>query len=272
MSRSAPALYLYCLVEGEGGLPPASVAAAPDAPPGLPGASPPRALDLGGGLALVASDVPLPEYSAAAIEEHLADLEWVSARALAHERVVEHFAAAGTVLPMQLFTLFTDEERARADVAGRRPRIARTLARLRGMREWGVRISFDPAAGKSAASETGRNPEGAADAPPSGRDFLRRKQLRQEAGRELARNAERAVESAYESLAAEASAARRREPQEPAPAAGGQRLLLDAAFLVPRQAAAFEAALARASRELAAYGCEATLTGPWPPYNFVEEG
>jgi hypothetical protein len=52
----------------------------------------------------------------------------------------------------------------------------------------------------------------------------------------------------------------------------GARLLLDAAFLVAKgDAAAFEAALAEGAGRLAACGCAATLTGPWPPYNFVEE-
>jgi hypothetical protein len=264
---STRAVYLYCLVEADGGGP----VAAASAPQGLPGATPPRAVALPGGLALVASDVPLPEYSAAAIEERLSDLAWVSARALAHERVVEHFAGLGTVLPMKLFTLFTSEERARADVAARRPAIAGTLARLHGAREWGVRISFDPAAARlgSASPQKGATADAAdAVAPVSGRDFLQRKKQRQEAGRELARSAERTVEEVYQTLTLRARAARRREPIPEA----GARLLLDAAFLVPKAAAAaFEAALAEGAGDLAACGCEATLTGPWPPYNFVEE-
>jgi hypothetical protein len=263
MSRSARAIYLYCLVEAEGAELAAAVAGAPE---GLPGASPPRALGLGGSVSLIASDVPLPDYAAEAIEERLGDLEWVSVRALAHERVVEHFAAAGTALPMKLFTLFTDEARAKADVASRLPRIARTLERLRGAREWGVRISFDPAAAQ-AAQEKGEAP-GSAGSPASGRDFLQRKKRRQEAARELAKSAERAAEAVYEALAGEAREARRREPVPEA----GARQLLDAAFLVPRTAATkFEAALAGQTGSLAACGCEATLTGPWPPYNFVEE-
>jgi hypothetical protein len=255
----ARAVYLYCLVAGD----PARAVAS--APPGLPGATPPRALPLPGGLALIASDVPLPDYSAATIEERLADLEWVSARALAHERVVEHFAAAGTVLPMKLFTLFNSEERAKADVAARRAAIAPTLERLHGAREWGVRISFDPAAARGAGG-AGAGTDGAG--PASGRDFLQRKKQRQEAGLELARSAERTVEEVYRTLAELARAARRREPMvDP-----GARLLLDAAFLVPEAGAeAFEAALAEASGRLAACGCAATLTGPWPPYNFIQE-
>jgi hypothetical protein len=129
-----------------------------------------------------------------------------------------------------------------------------------------VRISFDPAAARGASGD-GAGSLAAAELA-SGRDFLLRKKQRQEADRELARSAEVAVEEVYRSLAGRARAARRREPM---PAAGA-RLLLDAAFLVPQAgAAAFEAALAEGAGRLASCGCAATLTGPWPPYNFVEE-
>ena len=51
----------------------------------------------------------------------------------------------------------------------------------------------------------------------------------------------------------------------------GSRLLLDAAFLVPvRRADAFRAALHQYARKLTASGIVASLTGPWPAYNFVE--
>src|SRR5436305_6716974 len=107
---------------------------------------------------------------------------------------------------MKLFTLFTNEERAKADVTARSASIARTFDRLREAREWGVRISFDPAAARGA------NPSGPGDGPVSGRDFLVRKKERREAAAELARSAEQAVEEVYRALAARARDDRRREP------------------------------------------------------------
>jgi len=52
----------------------------------------------------------------------------------------------------------------------------------------------------------------------------------------------------------------------------GGPLLLDAAFLVPRaRARAFRAQAAREARALAKDGYGLTLTGPWPPYTFVQD-
>ena len=64
--------------------------------------------------------------------------------------------------------------------------------------------------------------------------------------------------------------ARRRGASE-MPAQGGP-LLLDAAFLVPRgRAATFKALAARESKALARQGYGLSVSGPWPPYTFVQD-
>ena len=71
-------------------------------------------------------------------------------------------------------------------------------------------------------------------------------------------------------LAARSGDAKRRAASE-LPVQGGP-LLLDAAFLVPRaKAASFKALAARESRSLARQGYGLTITGPWPPYTFVQD-
>ena len=52
----------------------------------------------------------------------------------------------------------------------------------------------------------------------------------------------------------------------------GGPLLLDAAFLVPQaRAASFQALAAREARTLARQGYGMTVSGPWPPYTFVQD-
>jgi len=49
-------------------------------------------------------------------------------------------------------------------------------------------------------------------------------------------------------------------------------LLLDAAFLVPRsRAKSFQSLMAREAKALGRHGYGVTLTGPWPPYSFVQD-
>jgi hypothetical protein len=254
------ATYLYCLVRDPREPSPAGV------PLGLPGLSPPRALALGDGLWLIVASAPLSQYGSEEIRRRLSDLSWVSDRALAHEEVIEHFSGARAVLPMKLFTLFASDERAAAHVRERREGLDRVLDRVDGRVEWGVRIRLDDVRAREVLAAEARDTAGGR----SGTAFLLRKKLEQDASRELAGRLRAEMDDAFAELAAGASEAVRREPAA-TPESGG-RLLLDAAFLVPTQRGAeFEAIVERCAARLAPRACDVTLTGPWPPYNFIAE-
>jgi hypothetical protein len=252
------ATYLYCLVRAPRN--PLSM----EVPPGLPGLSPPRALAVGDGLWLIVASAPLSEYGSAEIQRQLSDLSWVSDRAMAHEAMIEHFS--GAVLPMKLFTLFVSDERAIANIRDNRERLVRALDRVEGRVEWGVRIRLDDVRAREVLAAEARE----SGAQSSGKAFLLRKKLEQDASRELAGRLHAEMDDTFAELAAGAAEAVRREPVA-APESGG-RLLLDAAFLVPVQGnAEFEAIVERCASRLAPRACDVTLTGPWPPYNFIEE-
>ena len=227
-------------------------------PDGVPGASPARALPAGDGLWMIAATVPAVEYDEAALSRGLRDLDWVGRRAVAHEAVVEHFLSAPAVLPMQLFTLFTSDERALAHVTRDRARIGAVLRRIERQLEWGLRLTFDEKAGVSDVP--------AADA--SGAAYLSRKRDQIDRARRQMTEARAEANRFYRAVAREATDARRRAAADEA--APGSRLLLDAVFLVPRgRAGAFRAAVRRSARNLATRGIVVSLTGPWPPYNFI---
>jgi hypothetical protein len=180
---------------------------------------------------------------------------------MAHQRVVEHGLALGTVLPMKLFTLFRSDARAVEHVARERRRLRALAGRVGGRREWGVRLSVDDQAATQAvrkqAAAAGR---GAA----RGTAYLLRKTRERSLARDLVRDAGAEAEAAYTLLSGLASESRRRKP-----AADG--LMLDAAFLVEeRGARRFAQAVARLRRTLGGRGMVVALTGPWPAYSFME--
>lgn len=255
----ATATYVYCLLRSAA----PSLAGAPD---GLPGAAAPRLLPLDGDLWLVVADAPLPEYGGDAIESRLSDLSWVSGRALAHEAVVEHFAAASPVLPMKLFTLFHSDERAIAHLQEQREEIGRIFDRIAGRAEWGVRILFREDEARRRAAETATT-AATAERPSSGTGFLLRKKAEKESVRDLTAGLRAEVDRVYDELAGRSSEARRRQPE---PGEVGARLLLDAAFLLPAgEGEDFAAEVQRLAERLTERACEVNLTGPWPPYNFL---
>jgi hypothetical protein len=267
---SGHATYLYCLLRR---------ARAPDlsrAPTGLPGLGRPRALDAGKGLWLIAADAPLALFGEAVLERGLRDLQWVSARALPHEAMVEHAARGGPVLPMRLFTLFRGDERALAHVRGERRRIDRVLERVAGREEWGARVLLDErralvAARARAAKEAGKAARAAGgNRASAGLSFLTRKKAEQELAARLLATARAAADALFDELSARSDDARRRPPP---PGEVGKRALLDGAFLVKAsKGRAWNVAAARRAKSLAALGLVLEVTGPWPPYNFLAVG
>jgi hypothetical protein len=237
------------------------------APSGLPGLGHPRALPIGDSLWLVAADAPLARFGAEAINRGLRDLEWVSTCAMAHEAVVEHVARSAPVVPMKLFTLFTSDARALEHIRRSRPRLTRIFGRVAGRQEWGVRVSLDEARALTTARTTASRARGAGRA---GTRFLLRKRAEQAAARRVVSGARGEAARVLRALRARAEAARRRAPMA---SPGGARLILDAAFLVSREhAGSFRAEVRQIVRRLGPRGYRVTLTGPWPPYNFVGSG
>jgi hypothetical protein len=254
--------YVYCIVESvrrprlRRGLRP------------VPGATGIATIPAGLRRWLVVSHVPAGDYDEDAVARGLRDIDWVAARAVAHERVVEQFLRARAVLPMQLFTLFTSDDRALAYVSHNRRRIDRVLARVEQQHEWGVRFTFEDTGPAPA-----RRPRGARAArAETGTSYLTRKRDQREVDRIRLTRARTDGNRAFRAMSRQATAARRRKATEQG-ASRGSRLLVDAAFLVPvARTAAFRAALRREARALGASGVAVALTGPWPPYNFIDSG
>ncbi len=162
---------------------------------------------------------------------------------------------------MKLFTIFGSDDRAVDRTKADWKRIERALRRVAGHLEWGVRLSVDEQ--KPAALDQG---------PVStGIGYLRAKRRIRLSAVAHARGQKRVLTGAIRALSALADDTRRRDVAE---AAGtGRRLLMDAAFLVPRRrTASFRSAVKRQAKRLAPSGYRVQLTGPWPPYSFVEDG
>jgi hypothetical protein len=254
MTRRTTAVYLYCVVRAAKKPPLARV------PAGLAGATPPAAHKLAASLWLVTADVPLDRYDPAELEPKLRDLEWVSEIAIAHESVIEHFSRrrGAVVVPTKLFTMFSSLDKALADVGAGRAAIERTMRRIAGSEEWGVRITRRPAA-PAAPAEAAR--------PASGAAFLTaKKQARDSVAAHRAATLA-AAETAFEGLGRHArDASKRPRRQEP----GTNPPILEAAFLVPAAGRArFKAEAKRQAALCASAGADMTVTGPWPAYNFI---
>jgi hypothetical protein len=223
------------------------------------------------GLAVLVSRVPLAEFGEDALRRNLNDLDWLERVAREHETVLEKALAGGTIVPLRICTIFTDEEGAARMLTERRPALDTALGVLEGREEWGVKLTVDRAALEAAARERAPDDldEQLEGQSAGGAYMLRRRQERQlrEAADRLAGGLAEDVHARLQDWATDAVV---NQPQNPELSGHEGDMLLNAAYLV--ESAKVErlhelvAELRERHREL---GARIELTGPWPPYNFV---
>jgi gas vesicle protein GvpL/GvpF len=165
-----------------------------------------------------------------------------------HERVLEALLEAGPVLPVRFGVHFADREALCAKVRPRSAELAKALTEVRGKVEVSVRLLA-----RDGAPEPARDV--AAVGGPGARYLLERLDER--------RGAQRKLETVRARLAPFAVAERSRLLPRPGTPA-------TAAFLVERDLLArFRREVGQLEREFEDVAL--VCTGPWPPYNFVDE-
>lgn len=240
------------------------------APPGLDGV--PVRAEREGALGALVSCLDARVYAGGEAEARAGDVAWVGPRAVAHDAVLTWASESGGVIPLPMFTMFSDAAAVHAMLRERAAALSGTLARVAPAQEYAVRLfRLDDVAraalssGDPAVAELERQ---AAAATPGQRYLLERK-LEKERAAALRRAGGGAAARAFDALAARAEDAVR-EPIAATPEGAVGTAVLDAAFLVRRDALdAFHERVAALARELEARGFRVECTGPWPPYHFV---
>lgn len=211
------------------------------------------------GLAAAVSELPTDRFSEEEFRAHAEDPQWLQQLASAHHRVLASIAEEDDVVPLRMPTLCRNRERVVELLDTQADVLRQALELVGGCVEWGVKLYAEP---RPAEQQTVR--------AASGRDYLG-----QRAAQGRARDEERtrrgdAVRECHDALAAAAVAAVVNAPQDPALSGRREPMVLNAAYLVPRDREEdFRTVLAQqAEGSCREAGVVAELTGPWPPYNF----
>ncbi|MEU1574759.1 GvpL/GvpF family gas vesicle protein [Streptomyces collinus] len=221
---------------------------------------PPRALTHHG-LVAVVSHVPERDFAEEPLRRHLEDLDWLTETARAHQGVIDALTTVTTPLPLRLGTVFHDDSGVRTMMEAREEDFLRTLDRLEGRVEWGVKVYAE-----SEPQESARP----AQKPASGRDYLRQRRTQTRSHEEMWQKAEAFSNRLHEELSAFAEDSRMHPPQNPALSKATGRNVLNAAYLVPRaHSEEFVELVDRTKGEVP--GMRIELTGPWAAYSFAGE-
>jgi hypothetical protein len=243
--------------------------------PGLDPAEPLFPVEAAGLLAAV-SYVPAAEFDEQPLNDLVSDLERLAPYAVRHEAAIGSLvASAPGLIPMGFGAVYHDPERIAAVLRERKDEFRLLLDYVRGRREWGLKVTVDPARAREAAAaesdELLRLNEAIATASP-GRAYLLRRQRDGLVGAATDRLTRATLAEIYHQLASRSVASVEDEISADHPPVG-PRLALKAAFLVgDDQVDDFRREAARLAREHGRRGLAVEITGPWAPYSFVTSG
>ncbi|HYO74208.1 MAG TPA: GvpL/GvpF family gas vesicle protein [Archangium sp.] len=200
-----------------------------------------------GGLAAVVSPLEEPARVEAPTKAEL----------LEYARVIRCQHAVADVVPMRFGSVLSGEVAVRAHLDEQREAYVRALTRVTGCVELGVRVLFSapppPTVSDMAAKPLSRS--GAAYLEGRRRHYSAESRLREQC---------EALEQSLLSKVAPLCREHRTEFPAPRP---GERALCSLYFLVPReQVLTFRTAVSSIPVES---NTDITLSGPWPPFNFV---
>jgi hypothetical protein len=229
-------------------------------------------LEDNGALRAVISDVPAAEYAPERVEERLQDLKWVAEQGVAHERVVAWFVDHSQILPAPLFTMYSSRAALREATAQRSGQLSGEMERLRGLREWNMKIAFDEGALQQNAaqlSEKVADLDAQIASAPAGKGYLLQKKRADLVKTEIREAAHRRAADVLNAVSGMAVATRSLpipRTQDALP------VVMHAALLVQQE---HEQQLAREletqGERLRPLGMELTFSGPWAPYRFMGE-
>ncbi|HEY6333730.1 MAG TPA: GvpL/GvpF family gas vesicle protein [Blastocatellia bacterium] len=226
------------------------------------------------GLAAVFCGVALSEFGEAALETNISNIDWVADKGTRHERIVQTFAEHATVVPLRFGTVFLSEDRIREFLERHHDAIAQAIHTLEGREEWGMNlyanrdvlaeamVSRDPSLKELSQKIASASP-GQAYLLTKGMEGSKREAARDEVNRVIG------IVLDGMSSAADGSLQLGILKYSPVPTS---TLAGRFAFLVRKSH--FDRFRERAeelARDYNELGFSMELTGPMPPYNFVDE-
>ncbi|MFF5259708.1 GvpL/GvpF family gas vesicle protein [Actinomadura viridis] len=229
-----------------------------------------------GDLTALVSTVRLDQYGEEALRANLEDLTFLEETARAHHHVVDRAARAAPTAPVRIATLYRDDERIGEILTQRREQFTEVLDSITGRTEWGVKAYAHPDAYEEAPAATGTTATagtgtgtGTSAGAGAGTAYLKRRQDQRRRREDATRRITAQAEAVHDELAGHAVAARRHPPQDPRLSGHQGTLILNTAYLVDDEASQ---AFLKVADDIAARlpGIEVEVTGPWPPYSFIE--
>ena len=204
-----------------------------------------------GTLTALVSSTSDPKFSPETIKSSMSDSEWLKTHVRRHADVLSEAQNVQTVIPLRFGCVMPNPSEVKKFIDARAETLLDALTRLRNRSEFSVRVRFES---EGAVSDD------LAGIPAGVAEFLR------EAASDMdhAPNAEGIADRIHGHLARFAGEAMRNPVLE-------ADMILNATFLITTASEEdFREEARRLSREFQALGIQIEVSGPWPPYHFVD--
>jgi hypothetical protein len=220
-----------------------------------------------GELSAICGWTAIQQWSGPQAERRMHDLEWLAPQALRHQAVIESAMQVSPVLPARLGTLFSSVSVLERFVAAHYRPISDFLIEMENKQEWSVKVFLDRGRAGSWLAAHGGYHNGGGAAPGSGANYLRERQARGAAAREINGWAARTLEPIVEEMGRRAARSCPRAVS--AQSTPERQMILNLAFLVGRENLdGFRDSVEGGARLYQAQGLDLEMSGPWPPYSF----
>lgn len=214
-----------------------------------------------GNVVALASELSTQSYGPDVWRAHAEDPRWLEQVASQHHAVLQAVVGQADVLPLRLPGIHHDVSTLEQVLREQAADLEHALGRVRGHVELGAKVFLVEQAGKP----DGEQP------PTSGREYLARRSAEATQRDEARLRRQKEVLDAHEAMAHGSTRTAVNPPQDAALSGRSEPMLLNAAYLVPRDGLDEFVALAeRVHADLAQDGMTLEVTGPWPPYNFAD--
>ncbi|MDO8586148.1 MAG: GvpL/GvpF family gas vesicle protein [Armatimonadota bacterium] len=221
----------------------------------------------------ILSRAPLREFGQEALEANLRDLRWLEEKVRVHEGIVEMVSAHCTLLPMKFGAIFLSKSRVEEMLAEHYDGFVDALRRLEGCREWGVKVYRNDEVLEDRIQEVSNSVRKLAAetaARSGGAAYIWKKRLEKSIASETALVSDQCAQSSHDCLSTHAKGAVSNPLLGRSITVDVGEMILNGVYLVSDDHLdAFQTELADLRKNYGRLGFTFSLSGPWPPYNFV---
>ncbi|MFC1613081.1 GvpL/GvpF family gas vesicle protein [Patescibacteria group bacterium] len=227
----------------------------------------------------IVSEVNLNEFGSEEIQKKAEeDLNWIKEKAQLHEEVIEQTMRKGSsniipVIPMQFGVIFKTKEKLEETLANRYQEFKKSLEKLEGKQEWGVKVYLKENIFKGTIenkNEIVLAKKKEIEFLPKGMAFFAQKQIDKIVNQERDKELDRITEEIYENLGQLAFSKNRSKLLEKDFTGMLEEMILNAFYLIEESKLdLFQKKVGKLKEKYNFLGFEVIVSGPWPSYNFA---